>query len=141
MKITKVTIDKFNMPLAEPFEVAFGVIEAADSWIVKIETDEGLYGLGSASPLAFVTGETSETCRLVMDMFAKAFIGFDPLDIAGAHALMESLITATVPQSALLMLPFTILSARRRTFRCTRCLAAPTRWCTTTSPSASIRPK
>ncbi|MBQ6602797.1 MAG: dipeptide epimerase [Eubacterium sp.] len=92
MKITKVTIDKFNVPLAEPFEVAFGVIEGADSWIVKIETDEGLYGLGSASPLAFVTGETSETCRLVMDMFAKAFIGFDPLDIAGAHALMESLI-------------------------------------------------
>ena len=92
MKITKVDIEKFSVPLIEPFEVAFGVIEGADSWIVKVTTDEGIYGLGSASPFAFVTGETSETCRLVMDMFAKAFIGFDPLDSAGAHALMESLI-------------------------------------------------
>ena len=46
MKITKVKIEKFSAPLKEPFRVAFGVIEDADSWTVKIETDEGIYGLG-----------------------------------------------------------------------------------------------
>ena len=92
MKITKVKIEKFSAPLKEPFRVAFGVIEDADSWTVKIETDEGIYGLGSAAPLAFVTGETMDTCYIVMKMFADAFIGFDPMDIAGAHKLMDSII-------------------------------------------------
>ena len=45
MKITKVKIEKFSAPLKEPFRVAFGVIEDADSWTVKIETDEGIFGL------------------------------------------------------------------------------------------------
>ena len=92
MKITKVKIEKFSAPLKEPFRVAFGVIEDADSGTVKIETDEGFYGLGSAAPLAFVTGETMDTCYIVMKMFADAFIGFDPMDIAGAHKLMDSII-------------------------------------------------
>ena len=94
MKITDVKIEKFSAPLAEPFRVAFGVIEDSDSWNVKIMTDEGIYGIGSAAPLGFVTGETMETCYLVMKMFAEAFIGFDPMDIAGAHRLMDSMIHA-----------------------------------------------
>ena len=92
MKITDVKIEKFSAPLSEPFRVAFGVIEDSDSWTVKITTDEGIYGLGSAAPIGFVTGETMETCYLVMKMFAEAFIGFDPMDIAGAHKLMDSII-------------------------------------------------
>ena len=92
MKITDVKIEKFSAPLAQPFRVAFGLIEDSDSWTVKIQTDEGIYGLGSAAPLGFVTGETMETCYLVLKMFAQAFIGFDPMDIAGAHKLMDSII-------------------------------------------------
>ena len=92
MKITDVKIEKFSAPLAQPFRVAFGLIEDSDSWTVKIHTDEGIYGLGSAAPLGFVTGETMETCYLVLKMFAQAFIGFDPMDIAGAHKLMDSII-------------------------------------------------
>ena len=92
MKITDVKIEKFSAPLSQPFHVAFGVIEDADSWTVKVTTDEGIYGLGAAAPLGFVTGETMDTCYLVMKDFAKAFIGFDPMDIAGAHKLMDSII-------------------------------------------------
>jgi L-alanine-DL-glutamate epimerase-like enolase superfamily enzyme len=94
MKITKVDIERFSVPLAEPFRVAFGLITASDNWIIRVHTDEGITGLGSAAPLAFVTGETLDTCYLVLKMFADAFIGFDPMDIAGAHKLMDSLIYA-----------------------------------------------
>lgn len=94
MKITDIKIEKFSAPLSEPFRVAFGVIEASDSWIVKISTDEGIYGLGSASPLEFVTGESLETCYIILKMFAKELIGMNPLDIAGIHAKMDSLIHA-----------------------------------------------
>ena len=92
MRITDVKIEKFSAPLSEPFRVSFGLIEDSDSWIVKVSTDEGIFGLGSAAPLGFVTGETLDTCYLVMKDFAKAFIGFDPMDIAGAHRLMDSII-------------------------------------------------
>ncbi|MBE6989665.1 MAG: dipeptide epimerase [Ruminococcaceae bacterium] len=92
MKITGVKIEKFSAPLAAPFRVAFGTIEESDSWIIKVDTDAGIYGVGSAAPLPFVTGETLETCYLVLQMFARALVGFDPTDIAGAHALMDSLI-------------------------------------------------
>lgn len=92
MKITNVEIEKFSAPLAEPFRVAFGLIEDSDSWTVKVHTDEGIYGLGSAAPLGFVTGETLETCYLVIKLFAESLIGFDPMDIAGAHQLMDSII-------------------------------------------------
>ena len=92
MKITKVEIEKFSAPLEEPFRVAFGVIEDSDSWTVKIYTDEGICGVGSAAPIGFVTGETMETCYLVMKMFAEAFIGWDPMDIAGAHEMMDHII-------------------------------------------------
>ena len=92
MKITDVKITKFSANLMRPLKVAFGIVETSDNWIIKVTTDEGLYGLGCAAPFEFVTGETMETCRLVLEMFAKAFIGFDPLDIAGAHKLMDSMI-------------------------------------------------
>ena len=92
MKITDVRIEKFSSPLKQPFRVAYGTMESADSWLVKVMTDEGLSGLGSAAPLPFVTGETMDTCRLVMRDLAKTLVGADPLDIAGAHVLMDSVI-------------------------------------------------
>lgn len=92
MKITDIKIEKFSAPLEEPFQVAFGTITGSDNWVVKVFTDEGITGVGSAAPLGFVTGETLETCYLVLKTFAEAFIGFNPLDIAGAHAYMDSII-------------------------------------------------
>lgn len=37
-------------------------MDKADSRLVKVKTDEGLHGVGSAAPLPFVTGETLDTC-------------------------------------------------------------------------------
>ncbi|MDO4492489.1 MAG: dipeptide epimerase [Clostridia bacterium] len=91
MKISNIKIEKFSAKLEEPFRVAFGVIETADTWSVKVETDAGIWGIGSAAPLPFVTGESIETCHCVLKEFAAALIGHDPLDIAGAHALMDAM--------------------------------------------------
>ncbi len=92
MKITEIKIEKFSIPFTEPFQVAFGLISDSESWTIKVMTDEGIYGLGSAAPMAFVTGETMNTCYLVLKMFAEALIGRNPEDIQGAHALMDSII-------------------------------------------------
>ena len=92
MKITNVKIERFQVPLSEAFRVTFLVIDKMDNWIVQIETDEGIYGLGSAAPLPFVTGETTESCYEILKLFATGLIGRDPMDIAGAHQMMDSLI-------------------------------------------------
>ena len=94
MKVTYVEVEKMKAELAKPFRVAFGVITSCDTWTVIMHTDEGITGYGSAAPLAFVTGETMETCKIVLDTFAKAFVGQDPTDIEGAHKLMDSIIYA-----------------------------------------------
>ena len=90
MRIANVRIERFSAPLKQPFRVAYGTMDSADSWMVRVETDEGLYGLGSAAPLPFVTGETMDTCRLVLKDLAEALMGADALDIEGAHALMDA---------------------------------------------------
>lgn len=92
MVITDIQIEKFSIPFTEPFQVAFGIISDSDSWTVKITTDEGIYGLGSAAPMPFVTGETMDTCYLVLKMLRQALVGFDPMDIGGAHRLMDGII-------------------------------------------------
>ena len=71
MKITKVEIERFSVPLAEPFRVAFGLLTDSDNWVIRVHTDEGICGLGSAAPLAFVTGETMDTCYLVLPSSAS----------------------------------------------------------------------
>ena len=92
MKITDVRIERFSAPLKKPFRVAYGTMESADSWMVKVMTDEGLSGLGAAAPLPFVTGETMDTCYLVLKDLGQALVGTDPLDMAGAHRAMDAYI-------------------------------------------------
>ena len=92
MKITDIKIEKFSAPLKKALRVAFGVVDVSDCWIVKVSTDEGIYGLGSAAPLGFVTGETLETCYIILQLFAEALVGHDALDIAGAHAKMDNIV-------------------------------------------------
>ena len=92
MKITSVDIEKFSAPLSEPFRVAFGEITDSDNWIVKVHTDEGVTGFGSAAPFPFVTGETMDSCYEILKLFAQVLTGEDPTDIAGIHRTMDGVI-------------------------------------------------
>ena len=126
MKITRVEIERFQAELEQPFTVAFGTISCADTWTVRVFTDEGICGLGSAAPLAFVTGETMETCKLVLDLFAQAFIGFDPLDIAGAHELMDSIIYGNGSAKCAYDIAFYDIAGKYRGLPVYKILNAPT---------------
>lgn len=89
MKITKVSIEKFSAELEVPLRIASGVMESGDSWTVRIETDEGITGIGSAAPWAPVTGETLESCYEVLKLLTVGLPGMDPLDIEGVHRYMN----------------------------------------------------
>jgi len=97
MKITSIKIEKLAAELIEPFYVAWGVIDKAESWVVKVMTDEGIEGYGSACPTPFITGDNMEICYIALKMLADAVIGMDPLDIEGVHAVMTGVIHGNAP--------------------------------------------
>ena len=92
MKITAITAKETRMPLKKPFTVAWGTMTSQETWVVKVETDEGINGYGSVAPTPFVTGDTMSSSREALERMASALIGSDPCDIAGAHAIMDSVI-------------------------------------------------
>ncbi|RDY27888.1 dipeptide epimerase [Romboutsia weinsteinii] len=92
MKITNIKFEKLKFKLKKPVVVAFATIDSAETIIVKIETDEGIYGFGEASPFGPVTGETLDTVAVVLDMFKKNLVGMNPLKIEKIHYKMNNII-------------------------------------------------
>ena len=97
MKITDIKLKKFETEYEKPFRVTFGTLYTAGSWIVKVFTDEGIAGLGSAAPFRYVTGDTMEMCRIAIDILSEALIGCDPLDIKSIHDRMDAAIAGNGP--------------------------------------------
>ena len=92
MKITDLKIEKFHVELTEPFKIAFAEIHHTESLLIKITTDEGIEGYGEAAPFAPVTGETTEGCLSVLQMFRQGLTGMNPMDIEKVHVMMDGLV-------------------------------------------------
>lgn len=81
MRITSVDVYKSNIHLKEPFRIATMEVISAESVFIRINTDEGLYGLGEANPPRVVTGETQSMNLAAAPELARLMLGKDPLDI------------------------------------------------------------
>lgn len=92
MRITGMRAEKVQIPLTAPIKVAFAVVEALESVLIRVETDEGCTGYGEAAPFAPVTGETVDGVLAVLDIFRQGLIGMDPMDIEAVHAMMDGVI-------------------------------------------------
>ena len=64
MKITDVKVETIRIPMKKPFRIAFAVQDHSLNVLVKISTDEGLWGIGEAAPFEPVTGESAATALL-----------------------------------------------------------------------------
>ena len=62
MKIRRIGTWIEHFELSRPYAIAFRTVDSVRNAIVRIETDDGLIGLGCASPEWFVTGETWDAC-------------------------------------------------------------------------------
>jgi L-alanine-DL-glutamate epimerase-like enolase superfamily enzyme len=61
---------------------------------MKITADDGTTGWGQSVPIAKWSYETIETSTIALrDYYAPALIGHDPLDIDGAHRLMDDAVS------------------------------------------------
>ncbi len=67
MKITNVEHWTEHFELTRPYTIAYETIEAVDNQIVRIDTENGLFGIGTASPGDEVTGESIVECGRALE--------------------------------------------------------------------------
>lgn len=89
MKITKITSTIVKISRSRDLATAYGVSTSTNTVVVKMQTDDGITGIGqTVSPGAW-GGDTVETIKHhIDDLLAPALVGEDPFNIEGAHQLM-----------------------------------------------------
>lgn len=93
MRIERVTIHQYEIPLEEPFVTALKPIPELERVLVEVETDAGIVGLGEGAPAYEVTGETQRsTAAVLADVLASLVIGEDPLAIERVVREMRALV-------------------------------------------------
>ena len=91
IKITHIDIYKLNIELHEPFVIAVGTQWDSKCIAIKIHTNHNIYGVGEASPILVLQGETQETSFEMAKMFSKVLIGKSPLEIEKRIAEINSI--------------------------------------------------
>ena len=83
MKITAITLYRYDIPLKAPIAISLGTIDHARNMLVEIQTDEGITGWGEGSPFWMIVGETQASGLAAAEDMARLLVGESPLDIEG----------------------------------------------------------
>jgi len=75
VRISGITSWGDSVPLLHPYEISSMRIDAVDLFFVRISTDEGIEGIGSASPAEDVTGESPDACRTALSVIQLGWLG------------------------------------------------------------------
>lgn len=59
------------------------------SIIIRVNTSDGISGLGEATSITWYLGETQEGMMRLLESYAQLLIGQDPLDVINAHRVMD----------------------------------------------------
>ena len=78
MKITKVHYWKEDMKLTRPYAVTYVMHDSVSNIFVRLDADNGNYGLGSGSPSVYVTGEEmDEDCSSRIPELEESLLNTD----------------------------------------------------------------
>lgn len=76
MRITKIHYGNLHIPLRTPFKTALRTVELIDDVVIRIETDTGHCGFGSAPPTVAITGESKDSIFAILKQHIEpALIG------------------------------------------------------------------
>lgn len=91
MKVVDVKIGKVKIPLKRPFKTALRTVHFAEDIIVKLISQSGLIGFGSAAPTLAITGESlgSISACLVNELKPK-IIGLEISNIEKTMSVLHS---------------------------------------------------
>lgn len=83
MKITSFEIIRAEMPLTEPYTIAYNTFDRAVNIFLSLETNASYVGYGCAAPDPEVTGETPESVETALESIVREnLLGADPLRIS-----------------------------------------------------------
>ena len=89
-------IEKFPLSL-HPMKVGYREKDKSSSvWasgvpsiVVRVNTDEGISGLGEATTMTWYFNETQEGMMKLLEFYEQLLIGEDPFDVVNAHCRMD----------------------------------------------------
>ena len=96
LHITKIEIYEMTIPLKVPFVISLGPITHAENTVIRIYTNENVYGTGECSPFPTIHGETQAGNQAVAKSLAKLWMGKDPLAIEDRMDELEKAIAFNV---------------------------------------------
>lgn len=83
MKITAITLYRYDIPLNAPIAISLGTIDHARNLLIEIQTDDGITGWGEGSPFWMIVGETQASGLAAAEDMARLLLSKNPLDIEG----------------------------------------------------------
>jgi L-Ala-D/L-Glu epimerase / N-acetyl-D-glutamate racemase len=90
MKITAVHVDTLELTMEEPFVIASSAMAYGPCDLVRIETDEGITGIGEACPAYEFTGETLwSVADVIGEYLGPAVVGRDPFTLEAIHHVWD----------------------------------------------------
>lgn len=79
MRITRLEAIPYSLPVARVARFGSGTREQADHVLVRVHTDEGIFGQAEAQPRPYTYGETqSSIVTAVVEHLQEAIVGLDP---------------------------------------------------------------
>ena len=115
MKIRHISSERKRVPLVKPYDIATMRIDAVDLLFVRISTDEGIEGFGSASPAEDVTGESPASCQAALASARMDWlVGRDPSSRESLLKELEQSHRATPAARAAIDMALHDLAARIR---------------------------
>ena len=89
MKITNISSTIVNISRSRDLATAYGVSSATNTVVVKVNTDDGITGIGQTVAPGAWGGDTVETIKHhIDDRLAPALLGANPFNIEGLHQRM-----------------------------------------------------
>lgn len=90
MKIIEIEIMPVSIPTIMPYTLSFGTLTEATSVLIKLYTDNGLYGIGDTSPCPTFSEESPESVFSILKNYLfPAIKGMDPFNIGLIHQRMD----------------------------------------------------
>lgn len=88
-RITKVEITPLQIELTEPFVISKGPLTHASITVIRIHTNQGIYGVGECCPYRTIHGETQAGSVASARDLAPLLIGKDPTQIKRLVQIMD----------------------------------------------------
>jgi L-Ala-D/L-Glu epimerase len=74
MKIQSTTTWKEHFPLTKPYTIAYETFDHVENIFVRLDTGDGSFGIGVASPAPDVTGESATDCQNALNQYLEPLL-------------------------------------------------------------------